>query len=104
MDFRKARGVSWETLETFSSAEVHINRGKRTLTKRKILDWSRYLDIDTLDERNCWATLSELSKVVPLRSDRYDDILGRAKDDSSLDTITPGTDICQKIHICIFVH
>ena len=38
MDFRKARGVSWETLRTFSSAEVYIKRGKRTLTKRKILD------------------------------------------------------------------
>ena len=90
MDFRKARGVSWETLRTFSSAEVYIKRGKRTLTKRKILDWSRDLDIDTLNERNCWATLSELSKVVPFHSDRYDDILRRAKDGSSLDTITPG--------------
>ena len=68
MDFMKARGVSWETLRTFSSAEVYIKRGKRTLTKRKILDWSQYLDIDTLNERNCWATLSELSKVVPFHS------------------------------------
>ena len=59
------------------------------MTKRKILDWPRYLDIDTLNERNCWATLSELSKVVSFHSNRYDDILRRAKDDSSLDTIMP---------------
>ena len=43
-----------------------------------------------MNERNCWATLSELSKVVPFHSDRYDDILRPAKDGSSLDTITPG--------------
>ena len=89
MDFMKARGVSWETLRTFSSAEVYIKRGKRILTKKKILHWPRYLDTDTLNERNCWATLSELSKVVPFHSNRYDDILRRAKDGSSLDTITP---------------
>ena len=89
MDFVKARGVSWETLRTFSNAEVYIKRRKRTLTKRKILDWPRYLDIDTLNERNCWAILSELSKVVPFHSNRYDDILRRAKDGSSPDTITP---------------
>ena len=80
MYFRKAQGVSWESLRTFLIAEVYIKRGKRTLTKRKILDWSRDLDIDTLNERNRWAILSELSKVIPFHSDCYDDILKRAID------------------------
>ena len=59
------------------------------MTKRKVLDWSRDLDIDTLNERNCWVTLSELNKVIPFHSDRYNDILKRARD-GNLDTMTPG--------------
>ena len=77
-------------LENIFKCRSLFKRGKRTLTKRKVLDWSRYLDIDTLNERNCWATLSELSKVVPFHSDRYDDILRQAKDGSRLDTKTRG--------------
>ena len=57
----------------YQERETHID-------KEKDFRWSRDLDIDTLNERNCWATLSELNKVAPFHSDRYDNILKRAKD------------------------
>ena len=72
------------------------------MTERKILDWSRALDIDNLNERNCWATLSELNKVIPFHSDRYEDILKRAKD-GNLDTITPGDLTFAKRFIAVYL-
>ena len=55
--------------------EVYVSRGKRNLSKRKMAEWSRHLDIDNLQETNSWATLAELQTVVPFHLPRYNDII-----------------------------
>ena len=74
MDFRKSQGVTDNVLRNFAVTEVYISCGKRNLSKRKMAEWSRHLDIDNLQETNSWATLAELQTVVSFHLPRYNDI------------------------------
>ena len=49
------------------------------LSKRKMAEWSRHLDIDNLQETSSWATLAELQTVVPFHLPRYNNILTLCK-------------------------
>ena len=79
MDFRKSQGVAYNVLRNFAVTEVYVSRGKRNLSKRKMAEWSKHLDIDNLQETNSWATLAELQTVVPFHLPRYNDILTLCK-------------------------
>ena len=73
MDFRKSQGVADNVLRNFAVTEVYVSRGKRNLSKRKMAEWSKHLDIDNLQETNSWATFAELQTVVPFHLPRYND-------------------------------
>ena len=75
MDLRKSQGVTDNVLHNFAVTEVYVSRGKRNLSKRKMTEWSRHLDIDNLQETNSSATLAQLQTVVPFHLPRYNDIL-----------------------------
>ena len=75
MDFRKSQGVADNVLRNFAVTEVYVSRGKRNLSKRKMAEWSKDLDINNLQQTNSWATLAELQTVVPFHLPRYSDIL-----------------------------
>ena len=84
MDYRKAQGVSNETLRSFSITEIYIKRGKRSLLKKRKAQWSRNLDLESLMAKNSWATLEEMEKVIPFHLPRFKDIVQK-----SADKITP---------------
>ena len=75
MDFRKSSGVSDDVLRTFVVTEVYLRRGKSNLQKRKAMEYSRNLDLESLIAKASWATLEELEKVIPFHSPKYQELL-----------------------------
>ena len=65
IDYRKSLGISANTQRNFTIAEIYICRGKRTLTRRKWLEWSEELTVENLEAANAWATLEEIQQVIP---------------------------------------
>ena len=47
-DFRKSQGVSDAVLRAFSVTDVYLRRGKENLQKKKVLEYSRKLDLESL--------------------------------------------------------
>ena len=80
LDFRKANGVTDAVLRSFTVTEVYLRRGKENLAKKKKVEYSRNLDLETLIARDSWATISEMEKVVPYHIDRYKLIVSKSMD------------------------
>ena len=80
LDFRKANGVTDNVLRNFTVSEVYIRRGKENLAKRKKLEYSRNLELESLISRDSWATLEDMEKVIPFHSPKYQSIVKKAKE------------------------
>ena len=65
LDFRKAHGISDAVLRSFTVTEVYIRRGKENLRKRKVLEYGRNLDLESLIARDSWASIEEMEQVIP---------------------------------------
>ncbi len=59
-DFRKSKGCSDSVLRAFAVTEVYLRRCKATMQRRKNMEYTRDLDLETLVSRNSWATLQEV--------------------------------------------
>ena len=78
LDFRKCQGVPDATLRLFAVTEVYLRRSKSTLYKKRNLEYSRDLNLETLIAQKSWATLTELDQVIPFHSQRYQEIYKKA--------------------------
>jgi len=65
VDFRKANGVSDNTLRCFTVTEVYLRRAKENLQKKKNFECNRNLDLETLIARESWAKIEEIEEVIP---------------------------------------
>ena len=81
-DFRKCHGVPDSTLRLFAVTEVYLRRTKATLNRKKIVEYSRDLSLESLIARGSWATLEEVEKVIPYHSPRYQCIFKKAATDN----------------------
>ena len=79
LDFRKAKGVSDDTLRSFTVTEVYIRRGKENLSKKKKLEYARNLDLETLISRNSWASIEEMEEVIPYHTPKYKYVVNKCK-------------------------
>ena len=79
LDFRKSSGVSDSSLRCFAVTEVYIRRGKENLGKRKRLEYTRNLDLETLIAKNSWATLNEMEMVIPYHIQRFKTVIEKCK-------------------------
>ena len=52
LDFRKASGVTDDVLRSFAVTEVYLRRGKDNPSKKKSMECSRNLDLETLIVRD----------------------------------------------------
>ena len=75
IDNRKFQGKSANTQRNFTIAEIYICRGKRTLTRRKWIEWSEELTVENLEAVNAWATLEKLQQVIPYHFPRHTEVL-----------------------------
>ena len=55
IDFRKANGISDTTLRCFTVTEVYLRREKENLRKRKNLECTRNLNLETLIAKDSWC-------------------------------------------------
>ena len=85
IDYRKSQGISANTQRNFTIAEIYICRVKRTLTRRKWIEWSEELTPDNLEAVNVWATLEELQQVIPYHFPRHIEVLEKCKKELNSD-------------------
>ena len=78
-DFRKCHGVADPTLRQFAVTEVYLRRSRSTLQRRKNLEYSRNLDLESLIARDSWASLEDIEKVIPYHSPKYRYVVKKAK-------------------------
>ena len=71
IDFRKANGISDTTLRCFTVTEVYLRRAKENLRKRKNVECTRNLDLETLIAKDSWATIEEMEQVIPYHLNHY---------------------------------
>ena len=79
VDFRKANGVSDNTLRYFAITEVYLRRAKENLRKRKNIECTRNLDVETLIARDSWATIEEMEEVIPFHLKQFTNIIEKCK-------------------------
>ena len=78
-DFRKCHGVSDSTLRQFAVTEVYLRRSRSTLQRKKNLEYSRNLDLESLIARDSWASLEDMEKVIPYHSPKYQYVVKKAR-------------------------
>jgi len=79
LDFRKASGVTDHTLRCFTVTDVYLRRGKENLSKKKRLESTRNLDLETLIARNSWATIEEMEQVITYHIEKFKDCILKSK-------------------------
>ena len=77
-DFRKCHGVDDSTLRLFAVTEVYLRRTKSTLYRKKNIEYSRNLSLESLIAKGSWATLEEVEKVIPHHAAKYEKIFQKA--------------------------
>ena len=65
LDFRKAHGVSDDTLQCFTSVEVYLRRAEEILRKKKNFECNRDFDLETLIGKDRWTTIEKMEEVIP---------------------------------------
>jgi hypothetical protein len=72
LDFHKFSRPPASVLE---NVEVYVKRARKCLAKGMRSNWTTDLDIETLESRRSWATLSEVQSVIPFHVERYESVL-----------------------------
>ena len=75
LDFRKFNRPPASVLQNFAVTEVYVKRARKYLAKDMRSNWTSELDIETLESRRSWATLSEVQSVIPFHMERYESLL-----------------------------
>ena len=71
MDFRKFKGLNFDTLQNFSIVEGFLRKTRECMGKETRIHWKNNLDIDTLESKGSRATLKELQSILPHHLPRY---------------------------------
>lgn len=87
LDFRKAQGVSDVALRSFAVTEVYLRRGKENLRRRKAMEYSRHLDVESLIARDSWATIEEMQQVIPFHMQKFRHVVDKCDDTNAI--VTP---------------
>ena len=86
-DYRKVSGLSVQVLSSFATTGVYMKRARKTIAKKMKIQWARDLDVDTLEARGSWASLEDLSKVIPYHLPRLNSVLECCKTEAT--SVTP---------------
>jgi len=84
LDFRKASGVTDNSLRCFTVTEVYLRRAKENFRKKKRLESTRNFDLETLIARDSWASLEEMENVIPFHIKQFKTIIEKSKLQSPL--------------------
>ena len=75
VDYRKGNGVTDTNLRTLTVTEVYLRRASENLRKKKYLEYTRNLDLETLIAKDSWATLEEMENIVSFHINKFKRII-----------------------------
>lgn len=87
VDFRKSKGISDMVLRSFTVTEVYLRRGRDNLGKKKALEYSRNLDLESLIARDSWSDLEEMERVIPYHLPRFKQVVEKCSSEEPTATI-----------------
>ena len=70
-DFLKCHGMNDSALRLFAVTEVYLRRTKSTLYRKKNIEYSRNLSLESLIAEGSWATLEGVEKVISKSNQFY---------------------------------
>lgn len=79
LDFLRYQGIESDKVTIFMTSEIFLSRAKQCLRKKMRVEWNTLLSIETLDSKNCWATLADLQNVLPFHEAKYNQIVNLVK-------------------------
>ena len=82
VEYRKANGVTDANLRTFMVTEVYLRRVSENLRKKKYLECTQNLDLETLIAKDSWATLEEMENIVSFHINKFKRIIEKCKQPS----------------------
>ena len=103
MDFRKFKGLNFDTLQNFSIVEIYFKGSESAWEKKCGSTGKNDLDVDTLESKGSWATLNKLQSVLPYHLPRYKVIVENCKTCASLvspSDLTFATRFCSNFPLC----
>ena len=100
-DFRKAKGCSDSVLRSFSVTEVYLRKCKSAMHRRKNMEYTRDLNLETLMARNSWTTLSEMEEVIPFHTGKFMEIIKKCREGK--DPVSIGEVIFGTRFLCTFL-
>ena len=84
VDFRKANGVSDNTLRCFTVVEVYLRRAQENLRKKKNFECTRNLQLENLIAKDSWATIEEMEEVIPYHIKSFKTVLDKCENSRGL--------------------
>ena len=84
LDFLRFKGLSPQKISIFMTTEVFIARAKQCLRKKMRVQWNTVLSIEHFESVNCWASLSDLQKVLPFHENRFIQVINLAKGNATI--------------------
>ena len=79
LDFLRYQGLDANKVPIFITSEVFLSRSKQCLRKKMRVEWNTLLTVETLESKNCWATLTDLQEVLPFHETRYKQVVNLVK-------------------------
>ena len=79
VDYRKANEVTDANLCTFTVTEVYLRRASENLRKKKYLECTRDLDLETMIAKDSWATLEEMKNIVSFHINKFKRIIEKCR-------------------------
>lgn len=104
-DYRKSKGCSDSVLRSFAVTEVYLRKCKSTMHRRKNMEYTRDLNLETLISRQSWATLTEMNKVIPNHTDKFMEVVRKCREDNdpptSADLILASRFLCTYLFLYV---
>ena len=82
VDFRKSQGLTDNNLRRFTITEVYLRRARQNLRKKKNIECSRNIDLETLISRDSWASIEEMEEVIPFHIKSFKTVIAKCAGDS----------------------
>ena len=82
VDFRKSQGLTDNNLRRFTITEVYLRRARQNLRKKKNIECSRNIDLETLISRDSWASIEEMEEVIPFHIKSFKTVIVKCVGDS----------------------
>ena len=82
IDYRRIKLPCRKVLDNVAVTEIYLKRAKKCIGKMMKVQWTKEMDIDTLEAKGNWASMEEMLDVIPYHLPRYKGILERCKNET----------------------